>query len=129
MMLWLSGQVVHVRCRQEIITNQVDESSRYTILQDGTLMIENARESDEGVYECVARNQLGEVKAEAVELRYLDSTRPGVCVYMVPPKHPATLTTAAQFLRNELIFATGFSKTTLFRVVVFLRTLQQVAVV
>jgi len=40
-------------------------------------MIENARDTDEGVYECVARNQLGEVKAEAVELRYLDDTRPG----------------------------------------------------
>ena len=58
----------------------MDESSRYNILQDGTLMIEDARDTDEGVYECVARNQLGEVKAEAVELRYLDDTRPGACI-------------------------------------------------
>jgi len=40
-------------------------------------MIENARDTDEGVFECVARNQLGEVKAEAVQLRYLDDSRPG----------------------------------------------------
>ena len=44
-------------------------------------MIENARDTDEGVYECVARNQLGEVKAEAVELRYLDDTRPGALIH------------------------------------------------
>lgn len=42
---------------------------RYNILEDGTLMIEDARDTDEGSYECIARNTAGEVKTEAVELR------------------------------------------------------------
>jgi len=74
------GLFVHVFHSEEIRTNQVDDGSRYSILQDGTLMIENAQDSDEGVYECVARNQLGEVKAEAVSLRYLDDKRPSACL-------------------------------------------------
>ena len=48
----------------------VDPSpGRYTILEDGTLMIENAQNTDMGTYECVARNTAGEVKTDSVELR------------------------------------------------------------
>ena len=86
--------------RSEMIrTNRVEAGSRYSILQDGTLMIENAREADEGVYECVARNQLGEVKADAVELRYLDDTRPGARG-MHAPAHLTTHTAAARRRRS-----------------------------
>jgi len=53
-----------------LVGNDLD--SRYSILEDGTLMIENTRDSDQGAYECVARNHLGETKANAVQLRYLD---------------------------------------------------------
>lgn len=42
---------------------------RYTILDDGTLMIPNAQDDDQGTYECIARNTNGEVKAESVQLR------------------------------------------------------------
>ncbi len=48
----------------------MDESSRYNVLDDGTLRIEHTQDSDEGVYECVARNPVGETKANAVELRH-----------------------------------------------------------
>ena len=56
--------------REEIVSNTLDGSSRYNILDDGTLKIENTRDSDSGVYECIARNTAGEAKATAVELRY-----------------------------------------------------------
>jgi len=86
------------RCSEEIRTNEIDESNRYNILQDGTLMIENARDTDEGVYECVARNQLGEVKAEAVQLRYMDDSRPGACqlLFTLCPVHAMKLTRRLQ---------------------------------
>jgi len=34
-------------------------------------MIEHARQTDQGTYECRARNEFGETIATAVELRYL----------------------------------------------------------
>ena len=55
----------------EIPANSVDRQSRYSILDDGTLMIENTQDADQGTYECVARNIAGEAKAGAVELTYV----------------------------------------------------------
>lgn len=46
---------------------------RYRVLNDGTLMIEQARDSDQGVYECIARNAAGAVRTGKVELRYFAS--------------------------------------------------------
>lgn len=51
----------------------------YTILEDGTLMIENAQDDDVGSYECIARNAAGEVKTNTVELRMQHS-------YNEPPR-------------------------------------------
>ena len=49
----------------EITTNTAGQDGRFNVLDDGTLMIENTQDSDQGVYECVARNAAGEVKATA----------------------------------------------------------------
>lgn len=51
------------------------DRGRYSILDDGSLMIENTQDSDKGIYECVARNQMGEAKARPVELKYLEDTQ------------------------------------------------------
>ena len=45
-------------------------SSKYNVLDDGTLMIQNASGEDEGEYECMARNAVGEAVTRAVSLRY-----------------------------------------------------------
>ncbi|KAL5015945.1 hypothetical protein ScPMuIL_005534 [Solemya velum] len=76
------GNTVYFRCRAEgdpspEITwlhnsNEIDPSqSRYSVLDDGTLMIEDPQNSDEGAYECIARNAAGAVNSNRVELRYL----------------------------------------------------------
>ena len=57
-------------CSVEVIPNTVDESSRFNVLDDGTLMIENTSDAEQGVYECVATNSAGEAKTNAVEVKY-----------------------------------------------------------
>ena len=57
-------------CSVEVIPNTVDESSRFNVLDDGTLMIENTSDAEQGVYECVAKNSAGEAKTNAVEVKY-----------------------------------------------------------
>ncbi|CAL1540332.1 unnamed protein product [Lymnaea stagnalis] len=78
------GNTVYFSCRAEgdpdpeimwlhndnVINTNSDE--RYTIMEDGTLMIESTQEKDKGFYECMARNAAGMVKANKVELRYLN---------------------------------------------------------
>lgn len=46
----------------------INDDSRYSILTDGTLMIENAQDDDVGYYECVASNQMGEVKSRKAKM-------------------------------------------------------------
>lgn len=43
---------------------------RFSLLHDGTLMIEEAQDADQGSYECIARNVAGEVHSNQVTLRY-----------------------------------------------------------
>lgn len=47
--------------------------SRLNLLDDGTLMIQNTRETDQGVYQCMAKNAAGEAKTQEVTLRYFGS--------------------------------------------------------
>lgn len=47
--------------------------SRLNLLHDGTLMIRNTQETDQGVYQCMAKNAAGEVKTQEVTLRYFGS--------------------------------------------------------
>ena len=46
------------------------DDTRLNLLEDGTLMIQDTRETDQGVYQCMAKNVAGEVKTSQVTLRY-----------------------------------------------------------
>ncbi|XP_078731526.1 peroxidasin homolog isoform X1 [Lampetra fluviatilis] len=82
------GNTVYLRCRAEgnpkpaIIwlhnSNEIAmaEDERRNLLQDGTLMIRDTRHTDQGTYQCMARNVAGEVKAPEVVLRYFDVPAP-----------------------------------------------------
>ncbi|KFM73649.1 Peroxidasin, partial [Stegodyphus mimosarum] len=50
-----------------------DQDERHSILTDGTLMITEAQDLDEGVYECMAKNPAGEIKSRAAKMHYLKS--------------------------------------------------------
>ncbi|XP_069701170.1 peroxidasin [Periplaneta americana] len=43
---------------------------RYSKLADGTLMIENAADTDVGVYECMAKSPAGEAKSRSAKMHY-----------------------------------------------------------
>jgi len=45
------------------VTNDIEGSSRYSILSDGTLMIDDVRRDDQGTYGCMAYNSAGEAKS------------------------------------------------------------------
>lgn len=59
-------------CLWLFFSNKIDmkDDNRLNLLQDGTLMIQNTKESDKGVYQCMAKNIAGEVKTQEVVLRY-----------------------------------------------------------
>ncbi|KYO32917.1 peroxidasin-like protein isoform B [Alligator mississippiensis] len=89
-----SGNTVYFTCRAEgnpkpeIIwlrnNNELSmkEDSRLNLLDDGTLMIENTQETDQGIYQCMAKNVAGEVKTQEVTLRYFGSpARPSFVIH------------------------------------------------
>ncbi|KAG0723195.1 Peroxidasin [Chionoecetes opilio] len=46
----------------------INDISRYNVLHDGTLMIENTQDDDFGFYECMATNYMGEVKSRKAKM-------------------------------------------------------------
>ncbi|OPJ84914.1 peroxidasin [Patagioenas fasciata monilis] len=97
----LLGNTVYFTCRAEgnpkpaIIwlhnNNKIDmkDDNRLNLLQDGTLMIQNTKESDKGVYQCMAKNVAGEVKTQEVVLRYFDT--PSKPTFVIQPQNTEVL--------------------------------------
>ncbi|XP_059907968.1 peroxidasin-like isoform X2 [Gadus macrocephalus] len=96
-----SGNTVYFTCRAEgnpkpqIIwlrnNNALNmrDDSRLNLLEDGTLMIQDTRETDQGVYQCMAKNVAGEVKTSEVTLRYFGApSRPS---FVIQPQNTEVL--------------------------------------
>ncbi|KAM9066589.1 peroxidasin homolog isoform X2 [Sarcophilus harrisii] len=96
-----SGNTVYFTCRAEgnpkpeIIwlrnNNELSmkTDSRLNLLDDGTLMIQNTQETDQGIYQCMAKNVAGEVKTQEVTLRYFGSpARPS---FVIQPQNTEVL--------------------------------------
>uniref|UniRef100_A0A8C5HXK5 Ig-like domain-containing protein n=1 Tax=Gouania willdenowi TaxID=441366 RepID=A0A8C5HXK5_GOUWI len=65
------------------------DDTRLNLLEDGTLMIQDTRETDQGVYQCMAKNVAGEVKTSEVTLRYFGTpTRPS---FVIQPQNTEVL--------------------------------------
>ncbi|EHH28480.1 hypothetical protein EGK_18923, partial [Macaca mulatta] len=96
-----SGNTVYFTCRAEgnpkpeiiwIHNNHsldLEDDTRLNMFDDGTLMIQNTRESDQGVYQCMARNSAGEAKTQSAMLRY--SGRPVKPAFVIQPQDTEVL--------------------------------------
>ncbi|XP_022371324.1 peroxidasin-like protein [Enhydra lutris kenyoni] len=96
-----SGNTVYFTCRAEgnpkptiiwIHNNHsldLEDDSRFNLFDDGTLMIRNTRESDQGEYQCMARNSAGEVKTQNAMLRY--SSPPAKPSFIIQPQDTEVL--------------------------------------
>uniref|UniRef100_G3RQA0 Peroxidasin like n=1 Tax=Gorilla gorilla gorilla TaxID=9595 RepID=G3RQA0_GORGO len=96
-----SGNTVYFTCRAEgnpkpeiiwIHNNHsldLEDNTRLNVFDDGTLMIRNTRESDQGVYQCMARNSAGEAKTQSAMLRY--SSLPAKPSFVIQPQDTEVL--------------------------------------
>ncbi|XP_054417566.2 probable oxidoreductase PXDNL isoform X2 [Pongo abelii] len=96
-----SGNTVYFTCRAEgnpkpeiiwIHNNHsldLEDDTRLNMFDDGTLMIRNTRESDQGVYQCMARNSAGEAKTQSAMLRY--SSLPAKPSFVIQPQDTEVL--------------------------------------
>uniref|UniRef100_A0A9J7ZCB5 Peroxidasin n=1 Tax=Cyprinus carpio carpio TaxID=630221 RepID=A0A9J7ZCB5_CYPCA len=65
------------------------DDTRLNLLEDGTLMIQDTRETDQGVYQCMAKNVAGEVKtSEATNWRSFSPARPS---FVIQPQNTEVL--------------------------------------
>ncbi|GAA6096931.1 peroxidasin homolog [Tachysurus ichikawai] len=96
-----SGNTVYFTCRAEgnpkpqiiwLRNNNalnMQDDSRMNLLEDGTLMIQDTRETDQGIYQCMAKNVAGEVKTGEVTLRYFGTpSRPS---FVIQPQNTEVL--------------------------------------
>ncbi|KAM6457875.1 peroxidasin homolog isoform 1-T2 [Liasis olivaceus] len=91
------GNTVYFICRAEgnpkpkIIwlhnNNEINmkDDGRLNLLQDGTLMIQDTKESDKGIYQCLAKNTVGEAKTHEVALRYF--VTPSKPAFVIHPQN------------------------------------------
>ncbi|XP_017332074.1 peroxidasin [Ictalurus punctatus] len=96
-----SGNTVYFTCRAEgnpkpqiiwLRNNNalnMGDDSRLNLLEDGTLMIQDPRETDQGVYQCMAKNVAGEVKTGEVTLRYFGTPSPPT--FVIQPQNTEVL--------------------------------------
>ncbi|XP_048209431.1 LOW QUALITY PROTEIN: peroxidasin homolog [Perognathus longimembris pacificus] len=79
-------EIIWLRNNNEL---SMEADSRLNLLDDGTLMIENTQEADQGVYQCMAKNVAGEVKTQEVTLRYFGS--PARLAFVIQPQNTEVL--------------------------------------
>ncbi|CAH0746151.1 unnamed protein product [Diatraea saccharalis] len=58
-------EIVWYRDSEEL---EISETSRYELMYNGTLMIHDVDESSEGVFECMAKNSMGEAKSKPARM-------------------------------------------------------------
>uniref|UniRef100_A0A8C5TAV9 Ig-like domain-containing protein n=1 Tax=Malurus cyaneus samueli TaxID=2593467 RepID=A0A8C5TAV9_9PASS len=77
-------------CLWLFFSNKIDmkDDNRLNLLQDGTLMIQNTKESDKGVYQCMAKNIAGEVKTQEVVLSPFLPAKP---TFVIQPQNTEVL--------------------------------------
>lgn len=61
--------IIWLHNNNEIKQSDDQEQQRYSVLNDGTLMIENTQVIDQGYYECMAKNMLGVAKSRKAEMK------------------------------------------------------------
>ncbi|CAD5209062.1 unnamed protein product [Bursaphelenchus okinawaensis] len=97
-----SGRTAHLSCRvsgeptpkvlwlKNSIPVNVKNNPRYSVStmgNPGALMIQKAKEEDQGRYECVASNDLGVVHSKAVHLFVKERQNPPYFSFKLPPVH------------------------------------------
>ncbi|XP_053565707.1 peroxidasin homolog isoform X2 [Bombina bombina] len=79
-------EIIWLRNKNEL---SMKDDSRLNLLEDGTLMIQNTQETDQGIYQCMAKNVAGEVKTHEVTLRYYGTpARPS---FVIQPQNTEVL--------------------------------------